>query len=128
MDKEKFYNYFIYFILIALFIFNVVGLFKDKVPNIVYKEEGWDYGWTCTQYAFERQVDAENGWNCRLDACEIISQNPRIEECICAINNLTINRVCVNEQYTRNYPYPTFRKSQPINIVINISGGNESEI
>ena len=120
MDKEKMKEILWWSLIIVIIILTIITLFnKQKIPETVYKDGEWDYGWMCSQYKFFSLQDAEKGSNCRLEDCQTIQENPKVERCTCLLNNLSVDRICVSQFYIRNYDWITYNKPQQINI----SGG-----
>lgn len=118
MDKEKISNYLFWMFILIILVLQVFTLFNSpEIPPSLEPKMNWSYGWICTENKFKSPEDAKNGWNCLLEQCEVISDDPlRWEECICVLNNLTVNRVCTKQLYIRTYNYPTFNKPIQINV------------
>lgn len=124
MDKEKIYSLLSWVIIVMILILQIYGMLnKQKVPEQIYTDGKWNYGFICSQYKFYKQIDADKGWNCQLDYCKTIQDNPKVEECTCLLNNLSVNRICVSQFYVRNYDWLTYNKAQQVNR-INSTGGN----
>ena len=117
MDKNKTSTYILWILISIMLALEVINLFSiPKIPDVLEENKDYRFGWRCDAYKFKSADDAEKGWNCLLEQCEIVSSNPRTEECICVLNNLTVNKVCIVETYSREFPYPTYNRPQKINV------------
>lgn len=132
MDKEnlKFYGIYLGFFIIILLV--VFPINSNKIPMALQEKGGWEYQWFCSEYKFFEQKDADKGYNCLLEECILRSDEPKIESCICVLNNLTINRICTRELYLREYPYRDYMPNFPEDsLTSNLSeyniGGEEDE-
>lgn len=117
MDKNKLSAYLFWLMILIILILESINLLNiSKIPEVLENDKDYRYGWMCSEYKFKSPEDTDKGWNCLLEQCEIVSENPRTEECVCVLNNLTVNRVCTRELYLREYPYPVYNKPQRINL------------
>lgn len=118
MDKKEKIQTIVFWLFVILIIgLEVLNLFSiQKIPEVLEQNKDFRYGWSCSEFKFKSPEDAKNGWGCLLNQCETISNDPLEEECVCVLNNLTVNRICTIQSYIRQYPYPTYSKPQEIKL------------
>lgn len=117
MDKEKINAFLSWFFIISILLISIINLFNiPKIPKVLEKNEDFRYGWQCTLWKFESTNDADNGKNCLLEQCTVTKQEPLTQQCVCVLNNLSVNRICTNQLYAREFPYPTYNPTQIINV------------
>ena len=117
MDKEKINSFLSWAFIVAILSISIISLLSiPKIPKVLENNEEFRYGWQCTLWKFESTDDADKGKNCLLEQCIITKQEPLAQQCICVLNNLSVNRICTNELYAREFPYPTYNPTQIIKI------------